>query len=222
MQVVHATGADWHCLVPSRKRLAYLKAGEMGRARILRVNGKNFEQVIGDDRRLHFDAFGTVESLYISWNQGGLQSKYILFYTCIPYIYVYIQNMNKYIYIDLNLMRSPTWMPSKLVKFSCDLLSGTRVCLLKAFQEHWAKNHLPRPELSIEPRNANIRHTISSASMDALRSRQLFLETPPRLTQNQVTASSGWFTKNRRKTCFFLFGAPNSVDIVGRKASQLI
>jgi len=29
MQVVHATGADWHCLVPSRKRLAYLKAGEM-------------------------------------------------------------------------------------------------------------------------------------------------------------------------------------------------
>eukprot|EP00434_Breviolum_minutum_P021136 symbB.v1.2.018649.t1/scaffold1450.1/size158887/9 len=25
-EVVHATGADWHCLVPSRKRLAYLKA----------------------------------------------------------------------------------------------------------------------------------------------------------------------------------------------------
>ena len=111
------------------------------------------------------------------------------------------QNVQINIHIDLNLMRSPTWMPSKLVKFSCDLLSGTRFCFLKAFQEHWAKNHLPRPELSIESRNANIRHKISWASMDALRSRHLFLETPPRLTQNQVTASSGWFTKNRRKTC---------------------
>ena len=70
MQVVHATGADWHCLVPSRKRLAYLKAGEMGRARILRGNGKNVlrnpERVIGDDRRVHFDAFCKEESLYIS------------------------------------------------------------------------------------------------------------------------------------------------------------
>ena len=96
-------------------------------------------------------------------------------------------------------------MPSKLVKFSCDLLSGTRVCFLEAFQEHWAKNHLPRPELSIESRNANIHHKISSASVDACRSRHLFLETPPRLTQNQVAASSGWFTKSRRKTCFIVW-----------------
>ncbi len=30
-------------------------------------------------------------------------------------------------------MRSPTWVPSKMVKFSCDLFSGTWVCFLRPF-----------------------------------------------------------------------------------------
>lgn len=95
MQVVHATGADWHCLVPSRKRLAYLKAGEMGRARMLRGNGKNvlrnLEQVIGEYilmrfvKRNHFTSH-EIKEVY------NLNIVYFIhvYHTYTEYKYIYI------------------------------------------------------------------------------------------------------------------------------------